>query len=147
MRRRTCWQELAGWVRQETPTTDAAAVNGLMDTAHGELSRAGAAITRIPGRDGYGDNLVARTPGPPGTKPVLVAGHLDTVWSHGTLDAMPYRVDGDRAHGPGIFDMKAGSFIAFHTVRSILQQGVRTPAPSPCCSPRTRRSAAPPAAP
>jgi glutamate carboxypeptidase len=124
--------ELSAWVRMETPTTDAAAVNRLMDVAEGELTRAGAAVTRIPGRDGYGDNLIARTPEAHtsrGAKPVLVAGHLDTVWSHGTLDTMPYTVNGAKAHGPGIYDMKAGSFIAFHVVRSILRQGIATPRP------------------
>ncbi len=116
--------ELSDWVKMETPTTDGMAVNRLMDVAERELTRAGAAMTRVPGRDGYGDNLIARTPGE--GKPVLVAGHLDTVWSHGTLKSMPYFVDGKKAHGPGIYDMKAGSFLAFHAVRSILRQGVRT---------------------
>ncbi len=123
--------ELAGWVRLETPTTDAAAVNRLMDVAEAELSRAGAVLTRIPGRDGYGDTLAARTPRPKGgdSKPILVAGHLDTVWSRGTLEAMPYRVDGGKAHGPGIYDMKAGSFIALHAVRAILRQNIPTHRP------------------
>ena len=119
--------ELSAWVKLETPTTDPAAVNRLMDVAEGELTRSGAAITRIPGRDGFGDNLIARTPGD--GKPVLVAGHLDTVWSHGTLDGMPYLVNGAKAHGPGIYDMKAGSFLAFHVVRCILRQRVATPRP------------------
>jgi glutamate carboxypeptidase len=119
--------ELAAWVRLETPTTDPAAVNRLMDVAEGELARAGAALTRIPGRDGFGDNLIARTPGQ--GAPILLAGHLDTVWSHGTLDHMPYQVNGAKAHGPGIYDMKAGSFLAFHAVRSILLQRVKTPRP------------------
>ncbi|WP_428488030.1 M20 family metallopeptidase [Rhodopila sp.] len=119
--------ELSGWVRLETPTTDGAAVNRLMDVAEAGLAGAGATITRIPGRDGYGDNLIARTPGE--GKPVLVAGHLDTVWSHATLETMPYLVQGKKAHGPGIYDMKAGSFLAFHAVRSILQQGIVTPRP------------------
>jgi glutamate carboxypeptidase len=120
-------EELSGWVQLETPTTDPIAVNRLMDIAQTELTRAGAATTRIPGRDGFGDNLIARTPG--NAKPVLVAGHLDTVWSVGTLDGMPYQVNGGKAHGPGIYDMKAGSFLAFHAVRSILQQHVRTRRP------------------
>jgi len=127
--------ELATWVKIESPTTDAARVNRVMDLAEADLARAGATITRIPGRDGYGDNLIARTVVPPGAPDgganghILVAGHLDTVWDVGTLDAMPYRVDGDKAHGPGIHDMKAGSFLAFHTVRSILRQGVATRRP------------------
>ena len=119
--------ELSKWVALETPTTDPASVNRLMDIAEGELARAGATLTRIPGRGGYGDNLIARTPGE--GKPVLVAGHLDTVWSHGTLNDMPYRVNGEKAHGPGIFDMKAGSFLAFHALRSILRQKVPTHRP------------------
>ena len=119
--------ELANWVAMETPTTDAASVNRLMDLAESELARAGATLTRIPGRDGYGDNLIARTRG--AGKPVVVAGHLDTVWSHGTLDTMPYQVNGTKAHGPGIYDMKAGSFLAFHAVCSILRQKVPTRRP------------------
>jgi len=123
----TLLAELSDWVRMETPTTDPVAVNRLMDVAEGELTRAGAAITRVPGRNGFGDNLIARTPGE--GSPVLVAGHLDTVWSHGTLGGMPYQVNGEKAHGPGIYDMKAGSFLAFHAVRSILRQKVKTPRP------------------
>src|SRR5579864_1714189 len=119
--------ELSKWVALETPTTDPNAVNRLMDLAEADLGRAGASLTRIPGRDGYGDNLIARTPGE--GKPVLVAGHLDTVWSHGTLTGMPYQVNGEKAHGPGIYDMKAGSFLAFHAVRSILRQKVPTRRP------------------
>lgn len=119
--------ELSIWVRMETPTTDAAAVNLLMDIAQHELSEVGATLTRIPGRDGFGDHLIARTPGT--GAPILLAGHLDTVWAHGTLAAMPYHVNGEKAAGPGIYDMKAGSFLAFHVVRSILRQGVPTRRP------------------
>ena len=121
--------ELATWVTLETPTTDAAAVNRLMDVAARDLSEAGATLTRVPGRGGYGDSLIARTPshrGDRGARPILVAGHLDTVWSHGTLETMPYHVNGEKAHGPGIYDMKAGSFLAFHAVRAILRHRVAT---------------------
>ena len=39
---------------------------------------------------------------------VLLLGHLDTVWPMGTLQRIPWQVDGDRMRGPGVFDMKAG---------------------------------------
>src|SRR4051812_2974324 len=114
--------ELRGWVEIETPTTEPAAVNRLMDLAQAGVGEAGAELTRIPGRDGYGDTLVARTkPRTKGTgKPILIAGHLDTVWGLGTLERMPFLVEGEQAHGPGIYDMKAGSFLAFNAVRGIL---------------------------
>jgi glutamate carboxypeptidase len=39
---------------------------------------------------------------------VLLLGHLDTVWPVGTLQRIPWSVDGDHLRGPGVFDMKAG---------------------------------------
>ncbi|MBR0665992.1 M20 family metallopeptidase [Roseomonas hellenica] len=120
--------ELRGWVEHETPTTDPVAVSALIGRAEAELRGVGGAVERVAGRNGYGDNLICRTPGE--GRPVLVAGHLDTVWDHGTLtSSMPWRVEGDKAHGPGIYDMKAGSFAAFHSVREILRQKVKTRRP------------------
>jgi len=121
--------ELETWVNLETPTTDATRVNALMDVAEAGLAGAGAALTRIPGRDGYGDNLIARVNERPGVKPIFVVGHLDTVWSVGTLETMPFRVDGDRAYGPGVLDMKAGSFAALYAVRGIARQRIPTRRP------------------
>jgi glutamate carboxypeptidase len=54
-------------------------------------------------------------------KQLLVIGHLDTVWPIGTLAARPFRVEGDRAFGPGIFDMKAGVAIAAFALRATTQ--------------------------
>ena len=121
--------ELRGWVEIETPTTEPARVNALMDVAARDLAEAGAALTRIPGRDGYGDNLIARVNERPGVKPIFVAGHLDTVWSVGTLAAMPFRVEGERAYGPGVLDMKAGSFAAVYALRAIARQRLATKRP------------------
>jgi glutamate carboxypeptidase len=121
--------ELERWVTMETPTTDAARVNALMDFVVGGLAEAGVSLSRIPGRDGYGDNLVARVDPRSAVKPILAVGHLDTVWSTGTLAKMPFRIDGDRAYGPGILDMKAGSFAAVYAVREIARQRVPTRRP------------------
>lgn len=43
-----------------------------------------------------------------GARQVLVLGHIDTVWPQGEAVRRPFRRDGRRAYGPGIFDMKCG---------------------------------------
>jgi glutamate carboxypeptidase len=52
-------------------------------------------------------------------KPILLIGHLDTVWEIGTLAQMPFRVRGGRAFGPGIFDMKSGIVIGLWAIRAL----------------------------
>jgi len=62
-----------------------------------------------------GAHLVAELPG--AGEPLLLLGHADTVWPVGTLDSMPFRVDGDRAYGPGVYDMKACLVVLLEAIR------------------------------
>jgi len=56
-----------------------------------------------------GDALLVRLRGVvPTAAPVLLMGHRDTVFPTGTVAQRPWRVDGDRAYGPGVSDMKSG---------------------------------------
>lgn len=50
---------------------------------------------------------------------VLILGHHDTVHPEGTISSRPFAVEGDRASGPGVFDMKAGIVQAIHAVASL----------------------------
>jgi glutamate carboxypeptidase len=58
-----------------------------------------------------------------GSGGALMLGHLDTVWSAGTLAEFPFRIDGDRATGPGAFDMKAGIAVAIAVLGELAAQG------------------------
>nr|WP_042178431.1 M20 family metallopeptidase [Kibdelosporangium sp. MJ126-NF4]CEL13179.1 putative peptidase [Kibdelosporangium sp. MJ126-NF4]CTQ98869.1 putative peptidase [Kibdelosporangium sp. MJ126-NF4] len=45
---------------------------------------------------------------------VLLLGHHDTVWPHGSLETHPFSVRDGVLRGPGCFDMKAGVVMALH---------------------------------
>jgi glutamate carboxypeptidase len=49
--------------------------------------------------------------------PLLLLGHTDTVWPVGTLESMPFRVEGGRAYGPGVHDMKACLVVLLDAIR------------------------------
>ena len=49
--------------------------------------------------------------------PLLLLGHVDTVWPVGTIATMPFRVEGDRAFGPGAYDMKGGLVVLTEAIR------------------------------
>jgi glutamate carboxypeptidase len=50
-------------------------------------------------------------------EPLLLLGHVDTVWEVGTLADMPFRVENGRAYGPGAYDMKAGLVVLVEAIR------------------------------
>jgi glutamate carboxypeptidase len=115
------------WVRVESPTYHAAGVNRMMDLASIDLRSMGGKIERLPGRDGYGDIVLARFPGTGGaTGPgILVLSHCDTIHPVGTLAGpLPIRREGDKLFGPGVYDMKGGIRIAMEALRIVLARGV-----------------------
>ena len=59
--------------------------------------------------------------GPREQKPVLLLGHMDTVYPIGTISRMPCRVVKDRLHGPGVLDMKSGIALALHAIEAMLK--------------------------
>ena len=102
------------WVLFESPTQDAAAVNRLADFVQAEMRAFGASIERIPGQQGFGDIVLGRVAGETSGPGLLLLGHMDTVYPIGTLAGpLPFRIEGDRAYGPGIYDMKGGNALAF----------------------------------
>jgi glutamate carboxypeptidase len=122
---------LKPWIECESPTFDVPSVNRMMNLASIDLARLGAIIERIPGKDGFADCLLAHLPHPDrGKAPgILIMGHLDTVHPIGTLDVLPFRIDGGRCYGPGILDMKGGCRVALEAIAALQEQGVETPLP------------------
>jgi glutamate carboxypeptidase len=118
------------WVEIESPTTDAASVNRMADKVVADYATLGAQVERIPGSDGFGDHLLATSPWGGDGPGILVLSHIDTVHDIGTLAGpLPFRVEGDIAYGPGIYDMKGGAHLAFAAMRHLHRMGRETGLP------------------
>jgi glutamate carboxypeptidase len=115
--------EIRGWVEIESPTTVPEAVNRMVDHVERAYQNTGARLERIPGCNGFGDHLIARSSWGTANRGILVLSHLDTVHPIGFIERLPFKVEGDIAYGPGIYDMKGGAFLAFHAFREMARLG------------------------
>jgi glutamate carboxypeptidase len=116
-------------VRLESPSDDKAAVDRCGAAIAERLTAIGGRVRRLP-RTERGDHLLAdfpsalanpASPGPGGSKQILLLGHFDTVWSVGQLSRMPVEVRDGRLHGPGVFDMKAGIALGMLATRALVE--------------------------
>ena len=123
-------------VEQESMSREAEATTRIAENLGDRLAGDGAQIDLF--RDPtFGTTLRAHFPvgpGDPGHEdevagPLLVVGHLDTVWPLGTLARRPFTISADRAYGPGIFDMKAGVTLATFAMRALKEFGRRPKRP------------------
>ncbi len=105
-------------VEIESPSDNKAALDRCGEFLAAEFERLGGKITRYPEKEA-GDHLKADFPGRPGSKPLLLLGHFDTVWPMGTLVGMPFRVEHGRVRGPGVLDMKAGIVMMMFALRAL----------------------------
>jgi glutamate carboxypeptidase len=106
-------------VQQESPSEDRLAVNAAMRIAERRARERGARAKRHR-QSQFGDVLELRF-GSSRTKqkPILLLGHLDTVWPIGTLARMPWREADSRYWGPGVLDMKAGVVMALAALSTL----------------------------
>ncbi len=108
-------------VETESPSGDvegSRAVVGLLAEAARGLEGV-TSVERIESPE-YGEHLRVRVFGDAGdeTKTILLVGHTDTVHARGTINERPWREEGGRIYGPGIFDMKANCALALEALRA-----------------------------
>jgi glutamate carboxypeptidase len=123
-RRPEMLEMIAQLVQVESPTEDQAAVNRCVALLE-EWIRAAGGKSKRRRQKTAGDLLIGRF-GPARGAPVMLLGHLDTVWPLGTLKKMPFRLRGGRAWGPGVLDMKAGVVMALTALR-LLSEALARP--------------------
>src|SRR6201987_5042730 len=124
---KTILDGIRGWVEIETPTEAPNQVNKLATLVADGYRDLPVAIERIAGHSGCGDHLVARSAWGQYAPGILVLSHLDTVHPLGFIERLPFRIEGDSAFGPGIYDMKGGAYLAYHAFRQLCAGGGRSP--------------------
>ena len=115
------------WVEIETPTEAPGQVNRLASMVADGYRDLPVGIERIAGRSGCGDHLVARSSWGQDAPGILILSHLDTVHPMGFIERLPFRIEGDSAFGPGIYDMKGGAYLAYHAFRQLCANDERSP--------------------
>ncbi|WP_460419036.1 M20/M25/M40 family metallo-hydrolase [Pseudomonas sp. microsymbiont 2] len=92
------------------------------------LKALGADVTTHPATPSVGNNIVGTFKGD-GSKDFLLMVHYDTVFGPGTVAKRPFRIEGERAYGPGVADAKGGVAMILHAVKLLQDQqfkGYRT---------------------
>ena len=99
---------LKNLINIDSPSNDKVALDTLARNLGEQLSNDGGAVEIIPNKVG-GNHLIARFAGhSDDLKPILILGHLDTVWDKGESRRRPARLEDGKLFGPGAFDMRGG---------------------------------------
>jgi len=111
-------QTIRQLVEIESPTENKQAVDRLGTLLAGRFEALGghAKFHRV---QDSGNHLQVDFTGASGGKPVLLLGHMDTVYPLGTLATMPCRIADGRLWGPGSFDMKSGIAFMLHAIEAL----------------------------
>jgi glutamate carboxypeptidase len=114
--------DLRAFVEIESPSDDKSKTDQFADfivTFVG--SRLGGRVEII-NQSKYGNHVRVELGPQNGERPILMLGHFDTVWPAGTLDTMPFHIDGVNAYGPGILDMKSGLVLGINALAALQEE-------------------------
>lgn len=118
---------LRALVQQESPSEDMPSVNAAVTLVENLARPLGARAKRHKQKN-YGDILELHFgPARSSRKPIILLGHLDTVWPLGTLGKMPWCEAKGRYWGPGVLDMKAGVVMSVVALKSLQINGLTRP--------------------
>lgn len=105
-------------VEVESPSDNKEAVDRLGSLLAGRFEGLGG-HSMLHRTQSFGNHLQVDFTGKASSKPILLLGHLDTVYPMGTLKTMPCRITDGRLWGPGSFDMKAGIALMLHAIEAL----------------------------
>jgi glutamate carboxypeptidase len=117
-RKDTIAETIRQLVEIESPSDNKPAVDQLGALLAGRFEKIGG-HAKFHRTQNFGDHLQVDFSGARSGKPVLLLGHIDTVYPMGTLSTMPCRVADGRLWGPGALDMKSGIALILHALEGL----------------------------
>ena len=109
-------------VNIDSGSRDEAGVTAVAHALAERLQAAGVAVQFEP-VPGYGVLLHAQVNSAGEGAPIVLMGHMDTVFPAGTVAKRPYREEAGRAYGPGVADMKSGLVLNVFVAESFARCG------------------------
>jgi len=79
-------------------------------------------IVEVKEESEFGNNLIIQHKNAKDPKIILVA-HMDTVFPEGTVAKRPFYIEGTRAYGPGVVDMKASQIELIYAIKALQSIG------------------------
>ncbi len=108
-------KKLEQYVNLPSGSHDRADVNAFADAVQADFEALGMEVIRHHD-DSVGDTLECRAG--TGEHTLLLLGHMDTVFAH--AESWPFRLEGDKAFGPGAMDMKGGLLVMYFALKEVL---------------------------
>jgi glutamate carboxypeptidase len=112
------WKQI---VNTESGPDQIDGVNRVGDILAAEMEKFGCTVHRVKVRNA-GDMVIGEWNTSAELAPVVLMGHIDTVFTPGAARKNPFRIDDKGfAHGPGVADMKGGDVIALYVLKALQQ--------------------------
>lgn len=114
------WKEL---VNQESYVREAENVDQVVGYLKNAFEAEGFSCETVDVGTGCGHSLSGILGEDRAGKPIIFSGHMDTVFPKGSFGENPFRIEGDKAYGPGVLDMKGGIVIALYACKALNEVG------------------------
>ncbi|SFL60654.1 glutamate carboxypeptidase [Paenibacillus sp. 1_12] len=113
-------QDLEQLVNMDSPTGSKQLVDQAMQVVVARFQELiGGDVQWIP-QEKYGNQVKLQYGD--GSKQIMLLAHIDTVWPEGEIAKRPFRKEGQRLYGPGIFDMKCGLLQGLYAMHAVISQ-------------------------
>ena len=120
-------EDLAHLVNIDSGSYDADGIRAVAAFFSDAFSKLGWEVVSRDVSGGLGPCLEILSPNCGSECDILLLGHLDTVFPKGTAAERPFRIEGNRAYGPGVMDMKSGDLFALYLARLFHATGEAMP--------------------